>query len=107
MPDIMDIEKIPPQNMEAEKSLLGSILVDKDAMIKIADDITADDFYKNAHTTIYETMAELYGKNEPIDLLTLSARLEEKNHQCEKRVVRRLRESSEGNETSFYKTKGR
>ncbi len=73
------MEKIPPQNIEAEKSLLGSILIDKDAMIKIADSVGADDFYKNAHRDIFETMVELYGKNEPIDLLTLSARLEEKN----------------------------
>ncbi len=79
MDNITDIEKIPPQNIEAEKSLLGAILVDKDAMIKIADDITADDFYKNSHGDIYEAMVELYNKNEPIDLLTLSARLEEKN----------------------------
>ena len=77
--DIIDKEKIPPQNIEAERSLLGAILIDKDAMIKIADEISADDFYKNAHGDIYETMVELYNKNEPIDLLTLSARLNEKN----------------------------
>src|SRR3989344_4051081 len=79
MMDIIDKEKIPPQNIEAERSLLGAILIDKDAMIKIADEISADDFYKNAHGDIYETMVELYNKNEPIDLLTLSARLNEKN----------------------------
>lgn len=79
MINIMDKEKIPPQNIEAEKSLLGAILIDKDAMIKIADEIDANDFYKNIHRYIYETMVELYSKNEPIDLLTLSARLEEKN----------------------------
>ncbi len=71
-------EKIPPQNLEAEKSLLGSVLIDKDAMLKIADAVSPDDFYKNAHKDIFETMQELYSKNEPIDLLTLSTRLEEK-----------------------------
>ncbi|MBI4993052.1 MAG: replicative DNA helicase [Candidatus Magasanikbacteria bacterium] len=79
MTDITAIEKIPPQNNEAEMSLLGSILIDKDAMMKIADIIDAEDFYKNAHAAIFEIMAELYNKNEPVDVLTLGNRLEEKN----------------------------
>lgn len=78
MPDITDLEKIPPHNLEAERSLLGAIIIDKDAIVKIADLIDADDFYKNAHRDIFISIAELYTKNEPIDLLTLSARLEEK-----------------------------
>lgn len=78
MADVLQMEKIPPQNVEAEKSLLGSILIDKEAMLKIADELEPDDFYKNAHSDVFETMLELYGKNEPIDLLTLSARLDEK-----------------------------
>lgn len=73
-----ELAKIPPQNLEAEMSLLGSILLDKDAMLKIADVVDADDFYKNAHASIFETMAELYNKNEPVDVLTLGNRLEEK-----------------------------
>ncbi|KKQ27301.1 MAG: Replicative DNA helicase [Candidatus Magasanikbacteria bacterium GW2011_GWC2_37_14] len=75
--DITQIEKIPPQNLEAEMSLLGSILIDKDAMYKIADIVETEDFYKNAHATIYEAIIELYTKNEPIDVLTLGNRLEE------------------------------
>lgn len=78
MTDITELEKIPPQNLEAEMSLLGSILLDKDAMLKIADSIDPDDFYKNAHSNVYETMTELYSKNEPVDVLTLGNRLEEK-----------------------------
>lgn len=78
MADITQIERIPPQNLEAEMSLLGSILLDKEAMLKIADMIDSDDFYKKAHAQIYDTMRELYGKNEPIDVLTLGNRLEEK-----------------------------
>ena len=78
MTNITELEKIPPQNIEAEKSLLGSILIDIDAMIKIADLVEAGDFYKLIHGDIFATMQELYAKNEPIDLLTLSARLEEK-----------------------------
>lgn len=79
MVDITELEKIPPQNLEAEKSLLGSILLDKEAMIKIADMVEPDDFYKRAHADIFNTMVELYSKNDPIDVLTMSNRLEEKN----------------------------
>lgn len=71
------LEKLPPQNIEAEQSLLGSLLIDKDSITKIADIIMADDFYQNAHTTIYNTILELYEKKDPIDLLSLSSRLEE------------------------------
>ncbi len=77
MPD--EIEKIPPQSLEAEMSFLGSVLIDKEAMLKVADTVRVEDFYKSAHAKIFEAILELYGKNEPIDLLTLSNRLEEKN----------------------------
>ncbi len=78
MTDITALEKIPPQNLEAERSLIGSILIDKEAMVKIADLIDVEDFYKTAHGMIFEVMQELYSKNEPIDVLTLSNRLHEK-----------------------------
>lgn len=78
MPDITQLEKIPPQNLEAEKSLLGSVLIDKDAMLKVSDIISETDFYKRSHSYIYEIMLELYQKNEPIDVLTVANRLEEK-----------------------------
>jgi replicative DNA helicase len=73
------IEKIPPQNLEAEMSFLGSVLIDKEAMLKVADSIRPEDFYKDSHAKIYECVIELYSKNEPVDLLTLSHRLEQKN----------------------------
>ena len=65
------IDKTPPQSLEAEKSLIGSILLDKDVMLKIGDVITAEDFYKDGHAKIYETMIELYEKNEPIKHIEL------------------------------------
>jgi replicative DNA helicase len=68
---------IPPQNTEAEISVLGAVLLDKDAIIKIADIITADDFYKNAHGKIYEAMLNLYEHREPIDVITLTNKLDE------------------------------
>ncbi|MCX6782214.1 MAG: replicative DNA helicase [Candidatus Magasanikbacteria bacterium] len=73
------IDKIPPQSLEAEMSLLGSLLIDKEAILKIADIVSMEDFYKTGHAKIYETIIELYSHNEPVDLLTLSNRLKEKN----------------------------
>jgi len=80
MPDKKDlISKLPPQNLEAEASLLGCLMIDKDAIFKIADTLTPQDFYKNSHSLIYEAMRELYARREPIDILTLTSKLEEKN----------------------------
>lgn len=69
---------VPPQNLEAEVSLLGAILLDKEAIIKVADVVSPGDFYKNAHQTIFEAMIALYEKREPIDIITLTNELEEK-----------------------------
>ena len=72
------IEKMPPQNLEAEQSLLGSLLIDKDAIIKIADIVNRKDFYDDRHSAIFEAISELYEKRQPIDILNLSNRLKEK-----------------------------
>ena len=70
--------RVPPQNIEAEMSVLGSLMLDKNAIIKIADLVHPDDFYKDANRLVYETMLELYEEREPIDALSLSNKLEEK-----------------------------
>lgn len=72
------LEKLPPQNIEAEEALLGSLLIDKDAIVKIADIITAEDFYKDIHQMIYSAMLEVWEDREPIDILSVANRLEEK-----------------------------
>lgn len=72
------LEKLPPQNLEAEEALLGSLLIDKEAIIKIADIIEPSDFYKDTHKIIFETMLEVYERHEPIDILSIANRLEEK-----------------------------
>lgn len=72
-------ERIPPQNLEAEQSLLGSLLLDKDAVLKVADRVAAEDFYSDNHRVIYEGMMDLYSRHEPIDLLSLSNLLAERN----------------------------
>ncbi len=66
------IDRIPPQNIEAETNVLGSILIDDEAINKVADILRSEDFYKNAHKKIFESCLELYDKREPIDLLSIS-----------------------------------
>jgi len=70
--------KLPPQNIEAEESTLGSIMIDKDAISKIADFLFPQDFYLPQHRLVYEAVLDLYNKNAPIDVLSLSNRLKEK-----------------------------
>jgi len=72
-------DKLPPQNIEAEKSLLGSLILDKNAIIKVADYLQSKDFYKQKHQQIYQAILELFEKGEPVDLLAVSTRLKEKN----------------------------
>ena len=72
-------DKLPPQNTEAEQSLLGCLMLDKDAIVKIIDFIKAEDFYKSNHSEIFQAMADLYERSDPIDILSVSARLKEKN----------------------------
>lgn len=67
--------KIPPQNTDAEASLLGAILIDSDAIVKVADEIRASDFYDERHQRIYEAAQSLYEKHSPIDVLTLTDQL--------------------------------
>ncbi len=65
----------PPQNIDAEASLLGAILIDADAIVKIADSISEQDFYDQRHARIYEALQALYERRSPIDVLTLADQL--------------------------------
>ncbi len=65
----------PPQNLDAEASLLGSVLIDTDAIVKIADSIRPTDFFDKRHELIYQAMVNLYEQHEAIDVLTLANRL--------------------------------
>lgn len=65
------VERLPPHNLEAEQSVLGALLIDRDAIIRIASFLRASDFYRAAHTYIYEAALALYNRREPADLITL------------------------------------
>jgi len=70
--------RVPPHSTDAEKSVLGALMLDKDAIIRVADMVKSGDFYHDKHGRVYEAMLELYEAREPIDLLSLSNKLEEK-----------------------------
>jgi replicative DNA helicase len=79
MPDIKpQLDRLPPQNLEAEASVLGGIMLDRDAIIKVADILSPDDFYNQQHRQIFETMLDLFDDRASIDVLTVSNRLTEK-----------------------------
>jgi replicative DNA helicase len=71
------INRVPPQNLEAEQSVLGSLMLDRDAIIKIADILSAEDFYEEKHRIIYLAILKLYDERSSIDILTISNKLDE------------------------------
>jgi replicative DNA helicase len=72
------LDRLPPQNIEAEQSVIGAILLENEAISPAIESLAADDFYKEAHRQIFLAMLDLYGKSEPIDLITLTEQLSKK-----------------------------
>lgn len=79
MADKRNNMRIPPQSLDSEKAVLGSIMLRPGAIHEIMDMITGQSFYAAKHMHIFAVMQELSAKNEPIDLLSVSQKLEEKN----------------------------
>lgn len=73
------LTKVPPQNLEAEQAVLGAILLDNDVFHQVIEALDEEDFYRGAHRKIYAAMVELYSKNEPVDLITLTEQITQKN----------------------------
>ena len=72
------MERVPPQNIDAEKSVLGSILLDRDALIEVSGWLLPTHFYDERHIAIYQTILELFESGLPIDLVTVSDSLKKK-----------------------------
>jgi Replicative DNA helicase len=70
------LHRIPPHNLEAEQSVLGSMLIDAEAVSVAAGSLKAEDFYSEAHKEIFEAMLNLYDRGEPVDLVTGCGRIE-------------------------------
>ena len=71
--------KVPPHNLEAEQAIVGGILINNDALNQVVDILSGEDFYREAHTLIYEGMLTLYNRDDPVDIITLSQVLKEKS----------------------------
>ncbi|EGL18186.1 replicative DNA helicase [Paenibacillus chitinolyticus] len=78
MNEEMFMGRVLPQNIEAEQAVLGAILLDSDSLITAMERMSPDDFYRPAHQHIFEAMIELAEEDEPVDLVTLTARLQNK-----------------------------
>ena len=65
------MEKLLPQNIEAEAGVLGSIIIDPEAVVQVADFLRPEDFYRDAHRAIFQAVLELYAERGPADLITL------------------------------------
>ncbi|HEX2034079.1 MAG TPA: replicative DNA helicase [Chloroflexota bacterium] len=72
-------ERLPPQNIEAEQSVLGSILIDRDAIVRVAGFLRPEDFYREAHRLIYQAALDLFERREPADFVLLCDELEQRS----------------------------
>ena len=77
--NISVIDRIPPQNLEAEMALLGSILVDREIMSAVSEIVAPEDFYAHVHESIYQAIVQLYDRGEPLDKITVSEELKRRN----------------------------
>ena len=73
------IAKLPPQNIEAEATVLGALLIDKNAIFRVSDMLLPEDFYSPQHERIYKAVLGLYEKRQPIDVLSLTTYLKERD----------------------------
>src|SRR2546423_12240844 len=70
------IDRLPPQSLEAEQSVLGAILIDRDVVVEVAEFLRPEDFYRQANGTIYRAILDLFERREPVDIVTVAEALE-------------------------------
>ena len=75
---VRDSAPVPPQNLEAEESVLGAMMLSPGAIGAVSEILDAGDFYRESHAKIYRAALELYGQSEPVDAITLVDALEER-----------------------------
>ncbi len=76
----MLIERVPPQNLEAEQAVLGAMLIEKEAIARVTELLKGGDFYREAHRLIFEAMLDLYNRNEAVDMITVIELLKREDH---------------------------
>ena len=74
-----NLGKVPPHNIEAEQSVLGSMILDREAIVAATEILRSSDFYTEAHKEIYEAITDIFARDEPVDLITLSEELKKRN----------------------------
>ncbi|HLD77676.1 MAG TPA: DnaB-like helicase N-terminal domain-containing protein, partial [archaeon] len=79
LPELTTIERLPPQNLEAEQAVLGSMLLEEDALVQAAELLEEGAFYKDAHRKIFSTLLALYRANIPVDLVTVTEEFKKRN----------------------------
>ncbi len=79
MEEAISIGRIPPQSIEAEQSVLGAMLLDKEAIAAATEILKPEDFYKEAHGAIFDAIVQIYNRSQPVDLITLSEQLKNTN----------------------------
>ena len=79
MPSDLSLQKLPPQNLEAEQSVLGAILLENSALNKSLEVLSPNDFYKESHRRIFSAILDLSERNDAIDLVTITEHLRQKN----------------------------
>lgn len=72
--------RVPPYNMEAEQSVLGAMLMDRNAIGAVTEILSGDEFYRESHKLLFDAIMELYDKDEPVDIVTLVELLRSKGH---------------------------
>jgi replicative DNA helicase len=75
----VSLDRLPPQSVEAEQSVLGALLIDRDAVVEVAEILRPDDFYRVQHAEIYGAVLDLYERREPVDIVTVSEALERRD----------------------------
>ena len=78
MPEILSLEKVPPQNLEAEAAVLGSMLMDKEAVSNVLEFIDKESFYNDANQIVFETIVDLFNNSKAIDIITVTNELKSK-----------------------------
>jgi replicative DNA helicase len=76
----LSLHYVPPQNIEAEESILSAVLIDNHTLLDVLEILKPEDFYRSAHQKIFSAISDLFSKNEPVDLITLNNILKEKGH---------------------------
>src|SRR3989338_3973079 len=79
LPELTAIERVPPQNLEAEQAVLGSMLLEEEAVVRAAELLEESAFYKDAHRKIFEVLLTLYRADVPVDLVTVTEELKKRN----------------------------